>query len=61
MKTEPILDSCPECGETKKSRLSNTAIWFECKTCGYAEDSFKGPITTLDRRPNSTVPFTQYL
>lgn len=59
MMTE-TLEACPECNESRKSKITNTPIWFECKTCGYSEDSFKGPATTF-RQPDAKGPFTQYL
>jgi hypothetical protein len=58
---EALLDCCPECAETRKELLINTAIWFECKTCGYTEDSFKGPVPGFIRQRDPNGPFTQYL
>jgi ribosomal protein L37AE/L43A len=57
---EIIGEGCPECNEARPSKISNTPIWFECKTCGYFEDSFKGP-ATLSRQRDPNGPFTQYL
>ena len=56
-----VLEACPECNESRSFKIVNTPIWFECKTCGYSEDSFKGPVTTLTRQPDPKGPFTQYL
>lgn len=55
------LEHCPECGESKKSNLVNTPVWFECKTCGYCEDVFKGPVATFTRMRDPAGPLTQYL
>ena len=55
------LEHCPECGESHASKISNTPIWFECKTCGYYEDSFKGALVSLSRSANPSGPLVQYL
>lgn len=56
-----IETACPECDESRPSKISNTALWFECKTCGYCEDSFKGPVATFSRYRDPVGPLTQYL
>lgn len=55
------LEHCPECEESRKSKIVNTPVWFECKTCGYTEDCFKGPASTFARTRNPNGPLTQYL
>jgi ribosomal protein L37AE/L43A len=57
--TDIILEACPECGEINPEKIVNTSIWFECKTCGYCEDQFKGP--TFSRHGNPLGGLIQYL
>lgn len=49
----PYVYCCPECGETKRKQIVNTEVTFECKTCGYYEDAYKGPVSMA---PKATGP-----
>lgn len=52
------LEHCPECDESRKSKIVNTPVWFECKTCGYTEDMYKGPVVNYAK---ANSPLIQYL
>ncbi|MNK09926.1 hypothetical protein D3C87_279350 [compost metagenome] len=51
----PYIHCCPECGERKRKMLVNTEFWFECKACGYAEDSYKGPVSLVPKVEGSKL------
>lgn len=58
---ECVTIACPECGNADPAMINNAPVWYECRACGYYEDSFKGPLPTLTRRPDPDAGLIQYL
>jgi ribosomal protein L37AE/L43A len=61
VESKQAVEPCPECGESRERMLSITPVWFECKSCGYTEDAFKGPVSTLGRQADTSGPLVQYM